>query len=155
MEETEALATKVTILATRVLASGSLPNLRKEYGGHFHVRGTYSGEMAGREAEIERLLEDKFGDQISNLTVRYGEAEFELPHVTRQLGHIMEKMESMVIGGKYVPAGSQATATAGGAGTAESRGEVFTGYVVMEPTIEEVFMKVCQRASLIAPIGGD
>jgi len=155
MEETEALATKVTILATRVLASGSLPQLRSEYGGQYHIRGTYGDDMAGREAEIERLLKDKFGEQISNLIVRYGEAEFELPHTTRNLGHIMEHMEGMVVGGEYVADGAAATATAGGAATAESRGRVFSGYVVMEPTMEEVFMKVCQRASLVAPIGGD
>lgn len=156
MEETEALATKVTILATRVLASGSLSGLRTEYGGMYHVRATYDSDVS--EAEVERLLHERWGDEMKGLSVRYGEAEWELPHVTRNLGKIMGGMEEMIVGGGDIGVAdgghdTVASGVAGGAeGTGRTKGRVFSSYVVMEPTMEEVFMKVCQKASLIAPI---
>jgi ATP-binding cassette subfamily A (ABC1) protein 3 len=144
MEETEALATKVTILSTRVLASGSLAGLRNEYGGQYHIRATYGADQ--NEGEIRRTLGERFGSGMTSLTVRYGEAEFEVPHVTRELGTIMEKMEGMVIGGEVI--GTADGGDGNGAGGATTSGRVFSEYVVMEPTMQEVFMKVCQRASL-------
>jgi ATP-binding cassette subfamily A (ABC1) protein 3 len=148
MEETEALATKVTILATRVLASGSLSQLTNEHGGHYHIRGTYGPEQD--ENDIGRLLVSKFGDLMTGLTVKYGEAEFELPHRPRDLGKIMLAMEGLVIGAEErMTANGRSTA-----GAVEQRdlGRVFSSYVIIEPTMEEVFMKVCQKASLTAPI---
>lgn len=132
-----------------MLASGTLPDLRRRYGGCYRLRATYGS--AAQESEIRALLTRTFGDSMRNLKMGYGEANFELPHVTRNLGSIMQKMEALM----ELKTGGQ-TGQFLGDWTGEPEGVAFgvgnarrdssrmllRDYTMTEPTMDEVFMNV-------------
>ncbi|ESZ92100.1 putative ABC transporter A family member 4 [Sclerotinia borealis F-4128] len=94
MEEVQALASRVAIIGTKTLASGTLPELQNRYGGSYQVRAKYASGTV--ESDIRILLERTFGESLRNLKIGYVEANFELRHVTRNLGKIMQKMEGLM-----------------------------------------------------------
>lgn len=156
MEEVESLATKVTILGTRMLASGSLASLRSAYGGFYRIRASYDPSVL--DADAERLTRDAFGAkaiEVINLVARYGQVSFEVPHEVRRLGSIMEIMEGLLVWEarslraqedeiEVVEVGER------GLGHEERERERdnemgFKEYTIAEPTMETIFMNVCTR----------
>ena len=139
MEEVQALASRVAIIGTKMLASGTLPVLRNRYGGTYRVRATYTS--ADQEDDIRALLNRKFGDQILNLRIGYQEANFELPHVTGSLGGIMQKMEGLMESKTKKQVGESAASNAAHK-SKRSKKLLLKDYTITEPTMDEVFMNV-------------
>jgi len=129
---------------TRILASGSLPSMRNRYGGFYRVNATYSSQTSDTDAE--RLIIDKFKDQVSNLVIRHGEASFELPHDSRQLGKTMSAMESLMKSTLLNTGIETSLQDEGGAGLSGSFTAGFEDYTISEPTMEMIFMNVCLNA---------
>lgn len=93
MEETEALATKVSIVGRKMLASDTVTSLREKYGGCFRVRASYE---PGSEIIVERLLFVEFGLQMKGLKMGFGEVSFELPSSTERDWGDYEEDEGVV-----------------------------------------------------------
>lgn len=75
----------------------------------------------------------------------YGEANFELPHVTRNLGSIMKKMEALMELKPKAKKGQLPGERTDGAEAVASRDSsqiLFRDYTITEPTMDEVFMNV-------------
>jgi ATP-binding cassette, subfamily A (ABC1), member 3 len=174
MEEVESLATKVTILGTRMLASGSLSSLRSAYGGFYRVRASYgsfssaslsvgpsSSGRAMTDTDAERLIRDAFrekGIEVINLVARYGQVNFEVPHEVRNLGGIMSAMEVVrdkrgeraQIGDIEIEVDRGITVVDEGDRGAEGG---FKEYTIAEPTMEMIFMNVCTREGVEKAVG--
>ncbi|KAH9210733.1 ABC transporter-like protein [Leptodontidium sp. 2 PMI_412] len=132
MEEVSALASRVAIIGTKMLATGTLSELRDRYGGSYRVRATYSTSQCTSESDIRVLLNRTFGDEIRNLKMGFGEASFEVPFVRGRLGGIMRKMEGLM----EVKNGER------GVDLEDSRRMLLRDYTVVSPSMDEVFMNV-------------
>ena len=135
-----------------MLATGTLDQLRTQHGGFYRVRATL---LEGLPADnVTDALQSAFGSQLSGLTVRYGQVEFKLPHDARELGRILGKLERLKVHDEEdlesdSPRGESHSWTASdaedGQHVSENHGKVFVDYTINGPTMDEVFMNVCQR----------
>ncbi|KAG4433383.1 hypothetical protein IFR05_011143 [Cadophora sp. M221] len=152
MEEVSALASRVAIIGTKMLATGTLPELRDRYGGSYRVRATYSTSQCTCESDIRVLLNRTFLNEIRNLKMGFGEASFEVPFVRGRLGGIMRKMEGLMgvkNGGRGIDmegsewsGGPEGDGVMGGVARRDSRRMLLRDYTVVEPSMDEVFMNV-------------
>lgn len=144
MEEAEALATKVAIMGTKMLATGTLDSLQQSHGGAFSIRAV---RLRGTDAsEVEILIKGKFEGRVSHYSDSHGQVGFNLPHDKRDLGHIMRIMEGLK--GNFVGEDEEDTAGASSAAKDEDV-RILQDYTITGPTLEEVFMNVA-RASGVA-----
>ncbi|KAF3911063.1 hypothetical protein AA313_de0204399 [Arthrobotrys entomopaga] len=66
MEEVEALATNVSIIAVKLLASGTTSSLRDQYGGSWHVRAVVnSNSVGGVEGVIRHVFAGMVEDYVT------------------------------------------------------------------------------------------
>ena len=132
-----------------MLASGTLTQLRNEYGGFYRIRATCISGTS--EDEVAVLLRTHFGDEMSDLIVRYGHVTFRLPHETRKMGYIMKTMEGMkvvAVERDQDNLESERNVDDGTSSRVEATTRVFEDYTVTGPTMDEVFMNVCRKAKL-------
>ncbi|KAF3901446.1 hypothetical protein ABW21_db0204559 [Orbilia brochopaga] len=121
MEEVEALATSVSIIAVRLLASGTTSSLREEYGGYWHVRAV----VAEGSSSIERDVRALFGGSVENFVTHGGSAQVRFG--LRKSGEgltfasAMKAMEGLKSEGKVVE------------------------YSMNGTTLQEVFLNVCGK----------
>lgn len=108
------------------------------------MTATYSSQTA--DAKAERLILDRFHDQLTNLVVRHGEANFELPHDPRQLGRIMSVIESLMESPQTDDEEQTGLPEDREAEILRSDGSVFTNYTISEPNMEMIFMNVYMKA---------
>ncbi|KAJ6260031.1 hypothetical protein Dda_5677 [Drechslerella dactyloides] len=121
MEEVEALATSVSIIAVRLLASGTTTSLREEYGGYWHVRAVVSEGASGIERDVRAL----FGECVENFVTHggSGQVRFGLRKGGEGLtfARAMKAMEGLKSEGKVVE------------------------YSMNGTTLQEVFLNVCGK----------
>ncbi|KAK6343880.1 hypothetical protein TWF696_007534 [Orbilia brochopaga] len=121
MEEVEALATSVSIIAVRLLASGTTNSLREEYGGYWHVRAV----VPEGGSSIERDVRALFGDSVENFVTHggSGQVRFGLQKGGEGLtfARAMKAMEGLKSEGKVVE------------------------YSMNGTTLQEVFLNVCGK----------
>ncbi|KAK6508915.1 hypothetical protein TWF481_003683 [Arthrobotrys musiformis] len=125
MEEVEALATTVSIIAVRLLASGTTSGLRDQYGGSWHVRVVVKPENA---VEAEKGIKAAFGSGVEDLVVHGGNAQIRFG-VNKKSGgadgwsfmKVMREMEVMKGDGRIVE------------------------YSLNGTTLQEVFLNVCSH----------
>ncbi|KAK6535913.1 hypothetical protein TWF281_000163 [Arthrobotrys megalospora] len=122
MEEVEALATSVSIIAVRLLASGTTSGLRDQYGGFWHVRAVVKPELAG---EAERGIKSAFGSSLEEFVVHGGSAQVRFGVKKSADGwtftKVMKEMEAMKKDGRIVE------------------------YSLNGTTLQEVFLNVCSQ----------
>lgn len=154
MEEVEALATKVAILGTRMLASGSLASLRTAYGGFYRVRASYGLSLPDADArEFTKDAFEKSRIEVINLLARHGQVSFEVPHEKGRLGSIMVTMEELLAGKEEISDTQADGIEVGDRGREGSRHEEseiqrasgFKEYTIAEPTMDTIFMNVYTR----------
>ncbi|KAJ5587579.1 uncharacterized protein N7459_003344 [Penicillium hispanicum] len=147
MEEAEALASKVAIMRTSVLVSGSLQTLNDAYGGAFRLRGARCADVSAD------LVRDRVFAVFANLgltVMRYGDTkgivQFFIKYEKSDLGKILSAMEFLK-GGEAEKHESRDSEGASGSAGAIREGEmkVFEDYTLIEPTLEEVFMNVVKE----------
>ncbi|RVD80226.1 uncharacterized protein DFL_008128 [Arthrobotrys flagrans] len=124
MEEVEALATSVSIIAVRLLASGTTSGLRDQYGGFWHVRVVVKPENSG---EVEKGVKSVFGSSLEELVVHGGNLQIRFG-VKKSGGaegwsfmKVMREMEGMKRDGRIVE------------------------YSLNGTTLQEVFLNVCSQ----------
>ncbi|KAK6357647.1 hypothetical protein TWF718_001955 [Orbilia javanica] len=124
MEEVEALATSVSIIAVKLLASGTTSGLRDEYGGSWHVRVVVKPENSGA---AEGGVKSIFGSGLEELVVHGGNAQIRFG-VKKSGGaegwtfmKVMREMEAMKKDGRIVE------------------------YSLNGTTLQEVFLNVCSQ----------
>ncbi|THV46424.1 hypothetical protein BGAL_0387g00030 [Botrytis galanthina] len=146
MEETEALATKVAIVDKKMLASGTTSQLRSRFGGFYRVRAAYE---VGSEMELEAALRVMFGTQVRNLKCAFGEVEFELPYERKMIGRIMLSMETLMVDKEGVPGIERMIVGEGVPGNGgRNVSKVLRDYTILEPSMDDVFLNVCQEAKI-------
>ncbi|KAK6362703.1 hypothetical protein TWF730_000159 [Orbilia blumenaviensis] len=122
MEEVEALATSVSIIAVRLLASGTTSGLRDQYGGFWHVRAVVKPEAA---VEAEKGIKSVFGSNLGELVVHGGSAQIRFGVKKSAEGwtfmKVMREMEAMKKDGRIVE------------------------YSLNGTTLQEVFLNVCSQ----------
>ncbi|EWC43937.1 hypothetical protein DRE_01289 [Drechslerella stenobrocha 248] len=122
MEEVEALATSVSIIAVRLLASGTTSSLREEYGGIWHVRAL----VPNSAVDIRREIHAAFEGSVGNLVIHGGGGQVTFG-VNKDSGEgmsfakVMKTMEELKSQGKV--------------------GE----YSLNGTTLQEVFLNVCGK----------
>lgn len=146
MEEAETLASKVAIMGTRMLATGTLGSLQAAHGGFVSVRAVRFPEISAEEAEA--LVKEKFEGKIFKYEDRHEQISFKLPHDKRALGSVMKVMESLK-GNTIRNEGESGSRAAAANEAAVTR--VLQDYTIMGPTLEEVFMDVVRESG---PAGG-
>lgn len=144
MEEAEALASKVAIMRTSVLVSGSLQTLNDTYGGAFRLRASRSADLS---ADTVRGRVTAAFANVGLAVMRYmdnrGIIQFFIKYEKRDLGKILSAMENLKGAGSNVGVGYQdGDGVAGPAGAEKSQMRVFEDYTLIEPSLEEVFMNV-------------
>ncbi|KAF3176635.1 hypothetical protein TWF106_005125 [Orbilia oligospora] len=124
MEEVEALATSVSIIAVKLLASGTTSGLRDQYGGFWHVRAVVKPETSG---EAEKGVKSAFGSSLEELVVHGGNAQIRFG-VKKSGGaegwnfmKVMREMEAMKKDGRIME------------------------YSLNGTTLQEVFLNVCSQ----------
>lgn len=147
MEEAEALATKVAIMGTRMLATGTLSSLQGSYGGAFCIRAV---RVPGISAEdTETLVNKRFENMVLNYEDSHGQISFNLPHDKRALGSIMKVMEGLK--GDVIEDEEEGVANAAGGSSGmvdEGSVRVLQDYTITGPTLEEVFMNVVRESGI-------
>jgi ATP-binding cassette subfamily A (ABC1) protein 3 len=148
MEEAEALATKVSIMGTKMLASGTLGSLQETYGGLFSVRAVRVPETSA--ADVERLIKERFHGPVSNFEDSHGQISFHLPHERQELGSILKIMEELK--GDVIEDEHEGASAAGGSARATGRVKVLQDYTINGPTLEEVFMNVARENGVVGGV---
>ncbi|KAF2689107.1 ABC transporter [Lentithecium fluviatile CBS 122367] len=101
MEEADALASSVGVVATRMLASGTIDELRRRYGGAYYVQIVHRDAPHTRTMEM-KLIEhwikhDLPGAKIDGL-VRFGQVRVQIPlridDMDISLADIFERLEA-------------------------------------------------------------
>lgn len=145
MEEAEALATKVAIMGTKMLATGTLSSLQETHGGFFTVRAV---RIPGSSAlAVEQLMKGIFNGQISSYEDSHGQISFYLPHDRRQLGSILKIMEELK-GAVVMEEAHEGGNAVGGSAGATGKIRVLQDYTINGPTLEEVFMNVARESGV-------
>lgn len=145
MEEAEALATKVAIMGTRMLATGTLSTLQEQHGRLYSVRAIRTPESTG--PEVERIVRECFDDRLVNYQDKFGQIRFNLPQGIACLGDILKIMEHLK--GDDVEENHEGDTGAGGSSVVITGLKVFEDYTVNRPTLEEAFMDVAREAGNI------
>lgn len=146
MEEAEALASRVAIMRTRLLAAGPLASLNISYGGSYRLRAVRPAAGVSvdyaREA-VQNALADA-GCHVSNYADINGLVQFFVNYDRALLPRILLVMERLKIGSPFAEesSGLQSASNAGG----WDQDRVFEDYTLIEPTLEEVFMNVSREA---------
>lgn len=146
MEEAEALASRVAIMRTRLLASGPLASLNMTYGGSYRLRAVRPA--AGVSVDYAReAVQNALADadcHVSNYADMNGLVQFFVNYDRALLPRILLVMERLKIGSPFAeePSGLQSASSAGG----WDQARVFEDYTLIEPTLEEVFMNVSREA---------
>ena len=147
MEEAEALATKVAIMGTKMLATGTLSSLQETHGGAYSIRAVR--EIDTDAIEVENFVKQCFEGNVSNYYDSHRQISFNLPHDRTALGNIMRIMEGL----KGDPIEDEEDAKAGAAAgssaaqTQTSR-RYLSDYTITGPTLEEVFMNVARESGI-------
>ncbi|PQE06676.1 hypothetical protein CJF30_00008578 [Rutstroemia sp. NJR-2017a BBW] len=127
MEETEVLASKVAIVGRKLLAAGTVNQLKEKYGGSYYVRATY---IPGAEVRVEHMIERAFGEK--------------LPLERTGLGKIMQMMESMVLSDKFED--DENSRRRSGVEMVRDRhltgGKLLLHYTISEPAMDDVFLNL-------------
>ncbi|EPS35772.1 hypothetical protein H072_10711 [Dactylellina haptotyla CBS 200.50] len=122
MEEVEALATSVSIIAMRLLASGTTSSLRDQYGGFWHVRAIVDQSQASM---IERYIRNVFGNSVEEYATQgsSGQIRFALKKGGRGVtfASAMKEMEKFKGDGAILE------------------------YSINGTTLQEVFLNVCGK----------
>ncbi|SPN99014.1 related to ABC transporter [Cephalotrichum gorgonifer] len=83
MEEADALASRIGILAKSMLASGTIPELRARYGNLLHVHLVHAAAPRTTRAEMDHVLERiraRFGDRVEvDGNTYHGQIRFSIP----------------------------------------------------------------------------
>lgn len=143
MEEAEALARKVVILGTKMLATGTLSSLQERYGGVYNMKAVRQPHVDATTAE--RLVKEKFDGRVSKYTDSHGQISFNVPHSRRELGTFMTIMEGLKGNDiSQLPKVSKGGNEIGKEGGSSGSGQdiVFEEYSITEPALEDVFMSV-------------
>ncbi|OKL56003.1 hypothetical protein UA08_08671 [Talaromyces atroroseus] len=137
MEEAEALASKVAIVSTRILAAGSLSSLQEMYGDLYEIRALRLDTVNKYVAETEvRSVLGQWGIEVVDYWDANGLVQFDITLDRTALGRIMVGMECLV--GNH---GIISTVSEMGS-SSQSYGTVLKAYNLIGPTMEEVFMNV-------------
>lgn len=141
MEEAEALASKVAIVSTRMLAAGSLSSLQEMYGDLYKIRALRLDTVNKYVAETEvRAGLGQLGIEIVNYWDANGLVQFNTTFDRTALGRIMVGMECLV--GNH----SIISTVSGIGSSSQSYKTVLKAYNLTGPTMEEVFMNVVRSA---------
>ncbi|RDL30175.1 uncharacterized protein BP5553_10453 [Venustampulla echinocandica] len=140
MEEAEALATKVAIMGTKMLATGTLSSLQETHGGAYSIRAIRAKHTTA--TEVEEIVKGKFEGRVSNYVDGYGQISFNLPHDKAALGAIMKVMEGLK--GDVISEGEDGVG--GSAGGDRVHVKYVEDYTITGPTLEEVFMNVARES---------
>ncbi|KAF3916532.1 hypothetical protein ABW20_dc0101824 [Dactylellina cionopaga] len=121
MEEVEALATTVSIIAVRLLASGTTASLREQYGGFWHVRAIVNQESA---RIVEGMIRKAFGASVEDFATHGGSGQIRFGIRKGEeltFASAMREMERMKNNG------------------------VIVEYSINGTTLQEVFLNVCGK----------
>lgn len=150
LEEAEALASKVAILSTRMLATGTLSSLQDSDGGLYKIRAVMSPDV---DSSLSETAVYETFRSLGRDTINYwhsnGLVQFYLVYDRLALGRIMQAMERLAgnFGAwetiEYIGPKS-ATGTTSLAENSYPR--VFLSYSVTGPSLEDVFMNVVRAA---------
>jgi ATP-binding cassette subfamily A (ABC1) protein 3 len=157
MEEAEALATKVAIMGTTMLATGTLGTLQETYGGAYSVRAVRLPTVDSLTAES--IIKQAFDNGVSGYADSHGQIIFQLPHDRKMLGAIMKVMEGLKgdavmdededeEGAGNAGNTTSGSAAAGGSAVRNEGNVVLEHYTIAGPTLEEVFMNVAKEAAI-------
>ena len=151
----KALATKVAIMGTKMLATGTLSSLQQRYGGAFVIRAVRAPNTDS--ATVEHEVKKRFEDVVKDYTDSHGQVTFSLPHVKSHLGSIMRTMEELK-GEKMAEEveeesdiGLSGSSRVGGASAVQAKKDTlvyFSDYTINGPTLEEVFMNVARESGI-------
>ncbi|KAK6532023.1 hypothetical protein TWF694_003186 [Orbilia ellipsospora] len=122
MEEVEALATNVSIIAVKLLASGTTSSLRDQYGGSWHVRAVIDPRSA---SGVEGVIRHVFAGMVEDYVVQgtSGQIRFGLKKGDEGCSFVeaMNEMERLKGEGRIVE------------------------YSLNGTTLQEVFLNVCGK----------
>jgi ATP-binding cassette subfamily A (ABC1) protein 3 len=144
MEEAEALATKVAIMGTRMLATGTLSTLQEQHGGLYSVRAIRTPETIS--SDVEGKVRECFKGTVLNYQDKLRQIRFNLPQESSSLGKILKTMERLR--GNDVQEDHQGGLGAGGGSSVITGLGVIGDYTVNRPTLEEVFMNVARESNV-------
>lgn len=137
MEEAEALASKVAIISTRMLAAGSLSGLQETYGDLFKIRALRLDTVDKYVTETEvRTVLGQWNIEIVNYWDAGGLVQFHTTFDRTALGKTMVGMECLT-GNHSIASTVSVTGS-----SMRSCKTVLKAYNLTGPTMEEVFMNV-------------
>lgn len=148
MEEADALANRVGIMAGRMLALGTTDYLRRKHGNAYHVHLVHRDAPHTGEAEMERIrrwvLESFPGAQVEEKTW-HGQMRFSVPIGT---GNGNDRLDDTILAAEKeeVQVGRGATISSLFTLLEKSKQELgFEYYSVSQTTLDQVFLSIVGR----------
>lgn len=136
MEEAEALASKATIVSTRMLATGTLSSLQEQYGGFYKIRAVRTDRGVQTTAETQvRVVLRRWGIGVENYWDSNGLVQFNIAYHKDKLGRIMVGMEHLTGNNDIIS--DPATRS-----PLQEHRAIFSTYDITGHTMEDVIMNV-------------